>query len=631
MNSGSSLDRRSVEFLLSHFSKNTYKARTGDSQSEVVLMRCIQLFTRDYGVEIVSNTSGELCAQYPGKIVILDTRQKETPSTDTTKSEATGNHPREQSTPISVEQLSDLMQKARLARCRTRFIVPVILYGNKYVCRSSTLSSGAELYGRSGLDWLFTRGNDAATATDDSDSLKSIARAAVGDWELFDRIRGDDIRLLKALGVEYICDLMVEQKKVKYGMTVTSSEKVDKARRYAEFHILSIPYPGCELFAELKSCDYSYDKVHFDWTQSFVNATMDIPADVMDRLSIDWKNYKMWDLTRITQNYLKLFLYLLHSGEGSLLIHCISGWDRTPLFISLLRLSLWADGAIHQSLTALEIVYLTLAYDWLLFGHQLSTRLSKGEEILFFCFHFLNHIYSDEYSITKIHRNPINHFDSELFLEGMVQEVIGQGGSTTSLNSTSSSGSSYGVVNSSTNYTVGPVCGAQDATLTTQNEGLRPTSHWSPQQLHRKPPFFKNECSVKSASAADASMSSPISVPLVAATSKSAENSPSSHCGSWQLISSSGSPLGTATSRSSPQTVRQQSLTPAPEIEHNVSNRRQRLGEVRDLFLSSYYATIHSSTHHEQRTTASLMGNVAGMVSRLSGYIGVEGARGTSV
>lgn len=23
-------------------------------------------------------------------------------------------------------------------------------------------------------------------------------------------------------------------------------------------------------------------------------------------------------------------------------MHCISGWDRTPLFISLLRLSLWA-------------------------------------------------------------------------------------------------------------------------------------------------------------------------------------------------------------------------------------------------------------------------------------------------
>ena len=29
-------------------------------------------------------------------------------------------------------------------------------------------------------------------------------------------------------------------------------------------------------------------------------------------------------------------------GEGGLLVHCISGWDRTPLFVSLIRMSLWA-------------------------------------------------------------------------------------------------------------------------------------------------------------------------------------------------------------------------------------------------------------------------------------------------
>jgi hypothetical protein len=33
-------------------------------------------------------------------------------------------------------------------------------------------------------------------------------------------------------------------------------------------------------------------------------------------------------------------------GDGPLgsgvLVHCISGWDRTPMFISLLRISLWA-------------------------------------------------------------------------------------------------------------------------------------------------------------------------------------------------------------------------------------------------------------------------------------------------
>lgn len=36
--------------------------------------------------------------------------------------------------------------------------------------------------------------------------------------------------------------------------------------------------------------------------------------------------------------------------DSGLLVHCISGWDRTPLFISLLRLSLWAvsmDGLGH--------------------------------------------------------------------------------------------------------------------------------------------------------------------------------------------------------------------------------------------------------------------------------------------
>ena len=36
------------------------------------------------------------------------------------------------------------------------------------------------------------------------------------------------------------------------------------------------------------------------------------------------------------------FASLFDTGEGGLLIHCISGWDRTPLFISLLRMSLWA-------------------------------------------------------------------------------------------------------------------------------------------------------------------------------------------------------------------------------------------------------------------------------------------------
>lgn len=50
-------------------------------------------------------------------------------------------------------------------------------------------------------------------------------------------------------------------------------------------------------------------------------------------------------------------LWLLFSDESGLLVHCISGWDRTPLFVSLLRLSLWAVSSIHcvQSLVIIQI------------------------------------------------------------------------------------------------------------------------------------------------------------------------------------------------------------------------------------------------------------------------------------
>lgn len=38
------------------------------------------------------------------------------------------------------------------------------------------------------------------------------------DWQLFDRVRSMDIRLLKACSVGVIVDLMMEKKKVKFGM-----------------------------------------------------------------------------------------------------------------------------------------------------------------------------------------------------------------------------------------------------------------------------------------------------------------------------------------------------------------------------------------------------------------------------
>ena len=101
---------------------------------------------------------------------------------------------------------------------------------------------------------------------------------------------------------------------------------------------------------------------------------------------------------------MKLILNTISDNQG-ILVHCISGWDRTPLYISLIRLSLWADGLIHTSLNANEILYLTLSYDWLLFHHYLKDRSARGEDILYFCFTFLQHITSDEYSISTIDKS----------------------------------------------------------------------------------------------------------------------------------------------------------------------------------------------------------------------------------
>lgn len=105
------------------------------------------------------------------------------------------------------------------------------------------------------------------------------------------------------------------------------------------------------------------------------------------------------------------FLFGIDAG---LLVHCISGWDRTPLFISLLRITLWADRQVHQSLRVEELLYLTVAYhvfhsiyhffdtnryDWLLFSHQLYDRASRGEDIFYFCFYFLQFMQSSEFCV----------------------------------------------------------------------------------------------------------------------------------------------------------------------------------------------------------------------------------------
>ncbi|XP_074008921.1 phosphatidylinositol-3,5-bisphosphate 3-phosphatase MTMR14 isoform X2 [Numenius arquata] len=412
-------DRALAELLL-EFSRAQYRAKDGGGAAakvERIERRCLELFGRDYRYSVISNAHGEVCAHYPRHIVLLERDAGRDPFEST----------------VQVGKLQDLINRSKMARCRGRFVCPVILYKGKHICRSATLAGWGELYGRTGYNYIFSGGSDDAWA-DAEDISEEDSALRNADSQLFDKVRGHDIKLLRYLSVRYICDLMVENKKVKFGLNVTSSEKVDKAQRYADFTLLSIPYPGCEFFKEYKDRDYTAEGLVFNWKQDYVDAPLSIPISLTQSLNIDWSEYQSWDLVQQTQNYLKLLISIINSDDDSgLLVHCISGWDRTPLFISLLRLSLWADGLIHTSLEPSEILYLTVAYDWFLFGHMLADRLSKGEEIFFFCFNFLKHITSEEFSAVKSQRRK--SLPPGFTLEEICMLKQRDRGSTTSLSS----------------------------------------------------------------------------------------------------------------------------------------------------------------------------------------------------
>ncbi|KAB7501421.1 Myotubularin-related protein 14 [Armadillidium nasatum] len=328
--------------------------------------------------------------------------------------------------------LKDYLITAKKARCRDRFPIPSILCKGKFICRSATISCLIDVTRKELFSLMKFKTWEELTQFTNS----------------LDRARRFDIELLKKLGVTTVMDLMVEYKKLKWGVIVSSSEKIDKEKRYEDFNLISVPYPGAEFFAEFTENNMNSANLHYNWSNPINNAPLSVPTDAASsKVCSDWNNYKDWDLRTITENYLKLILSYItdqDSMEESLLIHCISGWDRTPLFISLVRLSLWADGYIHTSLSSIQILYLTLAYDWYLFGHQLPERLKTNENILYFCFEFLEVLGNDAFMdiSERRERHPSNGssasgaYDSAT--EGNETTESSSFGSVTSLASSSS-------------------------------------------------------------------------------------------------------------------------------------------------------------------------------------------------
>uniref|UniRef100_A0A665W4A2 Myotubularin related protein 14 n=1 Tax=Echeneis naucrates TaxID=173247 RepID=A0A665W4A2_ECHNA len=285
--------------------RGTMMAGSPSSSEEIVEAietRCLELFARDYKFSVIQNSNGEVCGHYPRQIVFLE---YECTDVENDRYEST----------LQISKLQDLVNRSKMARCRGRFVCPVILYDGKHICRSSTLAGWGELYGRTGYNYIFSGGSDD-TWTESEEVPEDDSAVRNGDSQLFDKVRGHDIKLLRYLSVRYICDLMVENKKVKFGLNVTSSEKADKAQRYADFTLLSVPYPGCEFFKDYKDRDYTAEGLVFNWNQDYVDAPLTIPMCFTQNLNIDWTQYQSWDLVEQTQNYLKLLLHIINNdGE----------------------------------------------------------------------------------------------------------------------------------------------------------------------------------------------------------------------------------------------------------------------------------------------------------------------------
>uniref|UniRef100_A0A8B9TIB5 Myotubularin related protein 14 n=1 Tax=Anas platyrhynchos TaxID=8839 RepID=A0A8B9TIB5_ANAPL len=592
-------DRGLAELLL-EFSRAQYRAKDGGGAAakvERIERRCLELFGRDYRYSVIPNAHGEVCAHYPRHIVLL---------------ERDAAAPREPALCRS-GKLQDLINRSKMARCRGRFVCPVILYKGKHICRSATLAGWGELYGRTGYNYIF--------------SGDLLLREGA---ELFDKVRGHDIKLLRYLSVRYICDLMVENKKVKFGLNVTSSEKVDKAQRYADFTLLSIPYPGCEFFKEYKDRDYTAEGLIFNWKQDYVDAPLSIPASLTQSLNIDWSEYQSWDLVQQTQNYLKLLISIINSDAGCS-VHCISGWDRTPLFISLLRLSLWADGLIHVSLEPSEILYLTVAYDWFLFGHMLVDRLSKGEEIFFFCFNFLKHITSEEFSAVKSQRRKSLSPGFTLEEICMLSE---DRGSTTSLSSDFSLGmeSSPGAAGSFTYEAVELMPAGAQAQAAWKSCASSPQAVlWSRAQQAEDRLPSAGMVEVKSSSSSSSTHSDNFlrigSSPLEVPRSRSADHSlpgssVSTDFGSWQMVTGCGSireQANLSADASLPCSFPDE--FPSTCLLVSASDRESRLEEVRSSFLASYSRTIGLKA-----VPPSPSGAIGGLLEQFVRGVGLRGS-----
>lgn len=104
----------------------------------VLLLLYFKSLTLGFGslFQVVSNSGGELSAHYPSSLIVLEKERIHTLNRQDVRLRQSDTIYESASESVTEStRLRDLISKARLARCRARFPLPVILYQGKHICR----------------------------------------------------------------------------------------------------------------------------------------------------------------------------------------------------------------------------------------------------------------------------------------------------------------------------------------------------------------------------------------------------------------------------------------------------------------------------------------------------------------
>ncbi|XP_035232479.1 myotubularin-related protein 14-like isoform X2 [Stegodyphus dumicola] len=365
-----------VRMLMDKVARHRYYKSDNDSESASIMNMCTMLFNRDYECQHLDNQCGKLCPTYPMNIII--------PIKERAADVAEAQFP---STSFDVDEFAPLVEQSRFSRRHNRFPVPVILFCGKYICRSASVHPNvvSQWYEKDGRyryfeDTDFQYGMTTTCATYLLQNLK------------FQRQIRKDVDVMRYCNIRYIFDLRMENRMGKRSEAVNASEPF-YLQYYEEFKRISVPYPESSEFKEFYF-NRRVDLLHYNWNSIRDCFDFQLPENdsIVPPPKIDFTKYKEWKVVMLTFNYFSLLLNYVTSTEKAILVQGNRGFDKTPLFITLLRLSLWADGLIHKSLNPIEMSYLTLAYDWYLFGHDLPKQFDKGYLIMLFCIHSIRYI-----------------------------------------------------------------------------------------------------------------------------------------------------------------------------------------------------------------------------------------------